>query len=811
MKKTRRLSSRPTLVDIRPADKTLDLYGFKAGTNKLSLEVLDTDPPDESPRHKLTKKQQALMAEHEVQLEDQRRVRTAELQFRHQDFRTEQIRILSRTDIFVPGPGISVEDISLERTRLVNLENTARQMVRERQDEVSTRVESLRHLKSAVLIQAYFRGYIGRKKFILTQRLKDINEATGEWIEVRDRQRGDVWFYNKVTGVSQWERPSELEDRITSKSNVKRLPRVIGGPAQRHASPPRHFDGNDPTPDDTNKGLSAVRFATDQIAANLKREAEAEKEIEGMLGLKSLQPEENLVAPDGSFKQPFLRETIRDALVETRFDSVSALIADLDHIYDESRPLFTSAVGTARRRIDRSRKPFVSVLMPLKKRSSKSPRHLLTEPIDSDESIRDLTLREVDHLGLEKQSEPLTAAMTMCFGCWSSGKIKSCTLHNDGRKVKASETMLLCRNWELAALRRRYRSEEIQEIFLQKAASLKYDIKRKKFLTVIEQRHPVYRTLHDLVRKCNSKSMLWIRVLHWTRSLLSLLHSGHVNTPKAIALGELMRQRQTRRNLSETQRFKRRVWNRLPLAPITGYSWQERNGLETLIHVRLDPVLQAEVRVIEINPLPHPMKLYEPRVYQMYLPKTIPMPTASSIPLSAPKSFIHNEFMSPNDGAAWFEVMAKSVAKDCIELASAQIQAVTPNVVDDVRKNKEPEVTTIKFATLGRKPRPEFKDVGGLPVELLVSQLITTLIPPQYGSLVVMENTSEGPRPSPEVAISFVSLKMDPVNQPYVYRPLEHILNNRKPPTITISTCPGIDPKHHFGLNRPEQTGEMVD
>lgn len=809
--KIRRLGSRSSKVVDLPTDKTLDLYSFKSGTNKLSLEVLDTDPPDESPRKRLTKKQEALMNEREVLLEDQRRIRTAELQFRNQDFRTEQIRILSRTDIFVPGPGISVEDLSNERTRLVNLEHSGRLMMQTHQEEKSTRLEVLRHQRAVILIQSCFRGFIGRKKAILIRRLKDINEATGDWIEVRDRQRGDVWYYNRVTGVSQWDRPSELEDRITPKSNVRKLPQVPANAAPRQKSPLRPSSSDGPQKDDFSKnGLSAVKFAADQVSAALLREAEAVKEVETILGLKYLQPEENLVAPDGSFKQPYLRETIRDALMETRFDSVSVLIADMDRIDNQSthvRDFFTS-----RHRIDRSRKSFVSVLMPLKKHSSKLNSELIVDTPDQNEATRNLTLREIKHPGIEGEIEVATDGTTMCFGCWSAGKINSCTLHSDGRKVMASETMLLCRNWKLAVLKRRYRSEEIQEIFLQKAASLKYDIRRKKFLTVVEQRHPVYRTLHSLIRGCNQKSILWVRTLHWARSLVSILHSGHVNLPKAILLGERMRQKRTLRNHSFVERFKVQNRTQFPLAPVTGLSWNERKGIETIIKFHMDPVLSTEVQVIHILPYPVPVKLYEPRVYQISLPKTIPMPESSSVLLKASENWsVRNDMMSQSDPASWVERMSKSVAKDCLEFASAQIRAITPASIDgNLQKINEPNVTTIKFATLGRKPRPELKDVGGLPVELLISQLITTLIPPQYGNLIVMEKTPVAPRHSPEITISFVSLAMEPVNPPYVYRPLEHILNYRRPPTISISSSPGIDPKYHYGLNRPEQTGEMV-
>ena len=41
---------------------------------------------------------------------------------------------------------------------------------------------------------------------------------------MRDRESGDTWFYNKRTGVSQWEKPDELDGQLSKSANVKRLP-----------------------------------------------------------------------------------------------------------------------------------------------------------------------------------------------------------------------------------------------------------------------------------------------------------------------------------------------------------------------------------------------------------------------------------------------------------------------------------------------------------------------------------------------------------------------------------------------------------
>lgn len=772
------------------------------GGNKVTVEILDADSPDVSPRERLTKKQLTFMKETEIALEDQRRVRTAELKFRSQDFKSEHIRILSKADIFVPRPGISMTDLTNEKTRLQCLEDSAREKRRVSSEETQQRVEALGCLRQAMKIQAFFRGHIGRKRAMLLYKLRDLGESTCDWIEVRDQPNGDSWFYNKISGISQWERPEEITDLISSKNNVRRLPQL---PEKIKVASGR---------------LSAVKFAAEQVLVAQQREAEEEeelhaaKEVNNILGLQYISPDDNLLAPDGYFKRPHLRETIRSALLETRFDSVSTLLADVDWV-QHRRPRTTP---TPSRPVDRSRRQMVSVLLPketLRSQTSKARLNIERRKDPTASSTRDLTIREVSHPGLQKASSGPHSAANMCFGCWSAGHKKSCTLHSDGEKrKKPSETMLLCRNWELGVLRRRYRSEEIQEIFLQKAASLKYDVKRQKFMTVVEQRHPVYRMLSMLITRCNHMAALWVKTVRWANSFVEMMHSGHINTPKAVDLGQRMRDARSRQNLKGLQTFLQKVHGQLPKAPITGYSYAERNGLECLLRKHYDGFLQEEVEIMTVGPVSVPVKLYEPRIYALTPPKTIPMPHAGSTSVTAnlETDGICNKVMLRKSSAAWLENLCKILTRDCTRIACSQIKSITPIAdIETLRRIKEPVDSTIMFATLGRKSRHGMLDVGGLPFELLVSQLITTYFPAPYGNLVVLEKTTIGPAPTPETSITFTSLLADPVNQTYVYRPLDHILNYRKAPTISIITSSKLaDEKYLCGFNRPEQTGETV-
>ena len=83
--------------------------------------------------------------------------------------------------------------------------------------------------------------------------------------------------------------------------------------------------------------------------------------------------------------------------------------------------------------------------------------------------------------------------------------------------------MLLCRNWELGVLSRRYRSEEIQEIFMKKNTSLRYDVRRKKFMTVQEYRHVIYRTLKQCIYQRNYSLYVLNKVKRWMVSFSEIL------------------------------------------------------------------------------------------------------------------------------------------------------------------------------------------------------------------------------------------------------------------------------------------------
>ena len=746
-------------------------------------------------------------------------------------------------DKYVTTKYTSADEIEQEKQRLMNIEERTRERAQFLQKESKSRTEYLQSDRAAVSIQRTFRGHLGRKKFSLIYQIKRVlvTDDPNDWIEVHDKDTGDLWFYNKVTQESQWTKPDILmkpkptsnfptlsKSRKSSLSDSKNkrqktievsmsLPsldamKATGVPTVSNDTPTRK-KSKYITPDQQKKMMS-------KSINDLKEQLQTQKEIDDELGISRLNKIEALTAPDGAFK-PQLRNVVMDALLDTRFDNVATVLADTrwfekneEVIPNKDTKREQEKLSLIESKIDPFRPPLVSVVTFNKKKMKKPATvQLENEPYDEQKdgthfinSASELTLNNIEHTGFEDNT---FNQQTMCFGCWSAGLNKKCSLHDAGRKVKASETMLLCRNWELEVMKRRYRSEEIQEIFMKKESSLRYNAKYHRFYTVVEQKHPIYRMTSQLLERFNARFSLFLKIKFWLRSLAEEYRQGNVH-PDTKEIAKLLRINRGLYNLKKIERFSTINRHLLPIAPITGYSWPERcNDIQYLFKY-FEKVLKEEVDIIKIDPIPVPKKLYEPREYHMSIPQTIPLlPYGQGAEVSE-QVLPANSYIDDLNPAAWVEKMASSIIRDKVDAALMQIKALTPLASSELKmKTKKPAPYTLKYATLGTKPLPGNLAVGGLPLEFLVYLIVSTYFPPQYGSFTVMDKSTVSPGVSPEITISFETVVMPPTVEGYVERPLEHPLSYRRPPTIAANS--NIDPhnKHFYGLNRPEQTGEQ--
>jgi len=433
--------------------KTRDMFNDA----RVTVEVLDDASPDTTPRPDEVVK--ATNARIKTVMDEQTRLRSLRSKedvMRKQSFYTEKSRVQSKADIFISKPGISAEDVSKEKDRLNKIEESARLKRMSYDAEMEDRREFYAQDTSVVKLQSLFRGHVGRQKFTLSKRLKEMtDDAACDWIEVRDRETGDVWYYNKISKVSQWDRPDELYSKLAGQNQLKTLPNISNGKTLDNSAAVTKernvtFSMTLPSLDATMRSTkslpgmysnkSTVELDSDTIEL---REAEAKtvtKELSHALGDSKLINKENLFAPDGTVK-PQLRTTVLDILLETRFDTVSTLLAD--NRWMEGDPVGDELVKNEAKiapseRVDKSRKSMVSVVTFNKKK----PRNMKQlENIDSAydieeekkwkasndiKSTADLTLKSIEHPGFEQSFEQ----STMCFGCWSSG-LGNDTIHNN--------------------------------------------------------------------------------------------------------------------------------------------------------------------------------------------------------------------------------------------------------------------------------------------------------------------------------------------------------------------------------------------
>lgn len=811
-------------------------------TNKATVEIFDDASPDVTPR------------DYEGDASDIDKTKElsyfAESHYRNLNFSNEQSRIKHGMDKFLTATFYTKEEIEEERRRLGRIEDSHKQRTKHLNFERQNRSGELKEDRAALKIQKSYRGHLGRRKFSLIYQIKKILKVDdpNDWIEVQDKETGDTWYYNKITNESQWEKPLVLQNQKVLSSTLPTLKSSTKKPsvskAKRQLDKALEVSMSLPTLD-AMKGIAVPMTAPisspgtltparkkmmSKSMTDMKEELQIQKEIDNELGVTKLRKMEALTAPDGSFK-PQLRNVVMDALLDTRFDSVATVLADT-RWFEKNEELLPNLaqkkelekVPLIESRLDVFRPPLVSVLNFNKKKmkrsaiqieneameESKNP-HLLTHnnqnEYEKDQilSAAELTLNNIDHTGFE---DPISQQM-MCFGCWSAGLNKHCSLHETGRKLKASETMLLCRNWELEVMKRRYRSEEIQEIFLKKESSLRYNPKYHRFYTVVEQKHPIYRMTSQLLDRYNSRFSLFSKIKFWLYSFVDEYRQGKIH-PDSFELAKLLRVKRGLYHLKKIERFTTINRHLLPIAPITGYSWPERCHEVEYLYKYHEKVLQEEVDMIKIEPIPVPKILYEPREYHVPTPQTIPLLPYGHGDTISERVLPGNTFIDDLSPAAWLEKLCSSVTLDKIDLALMQIKAVTPLSNIDLKiKTKRPMPNSLKYATLGSKPVPGNLAVGGLPLEFLIYMIVSTYFPPQYGNFLVMDKSTVSPGVSPEVTISFDSILMPPTVQPYIERPLEHPLTYRRPPTITLNSNVTPDNKHFYGINRPEQTGEQ--
>ncbi|KAG1713226.1 hypothetical protein DVH05_000946 [Phytophthora capsici] len=874
----------------------------KKGKSRLTIEVLDDEDQED----------QDVQAPNQNATAPQSRVAPID----PSDFDAEEMRIRQAKDTFYPDMRPSKHSVEWQKSafereqnrqeEIVNGERLrADQMMRSKQWKRGKTLEN-RLETSATLIQAHSRGFLSRRKH---KRQVEADSSTNnskepetdQWHQVRDIERGEVWYYNATTGVSQWEPP--VGQAFTPAAKVSRSLPTLNSPSVKSLTRTnqRSYSSLDALPPLSPSCSSARSVSSDQEQQH--RMSGALKRVIKSPRLPSLQPEftsspnpwecdsvppsersisseqtdmdqpvfdrrrsplpfddrddqvleedpnsdwqtnNTLFRADGT-RNSRLRDTIRSALHVSKFDSISSLIASnvvLRRKTPGKGPYNQGTPGSRRREIvlgKREEPVLVAVLARDRgktkgegpgarskaKAASRSgkPPHIrdLADPGFQETTARRSPKKKTQQ-DEEDDSDAKEAArreaVRVCFNCWSASNGRHCDLHTDPReatrKVRTAESALMCANWELDQLRRKYRAEEIQEIFMKQQASLRYDRQLKQYVTVIECRHPIYRAVEQLSTAWNKTMRRKLHTRSWFRSFLEQIRTNRL--PRALGGKDsrppsLFTLKSTLQNARWVSKYSESVCEFHPKAPVTAKDRTGNHPVPLRDVIMINPAHPQLRHWILVTEYTKPIALYKPRVYPLPPPRCVPMPVPTFLermPLPVP-----NVHIDAGHSASWLERLSARMAAAALQKAALQIGACSPpHGSTDARRTKHARPLVVLFATFSRKPTPGNLDIGGLSAELLIHMLVTTYIPAQFGNFVVVDRRSVAPSPSQDETASFACLFVEPTTPEYVYRALQHALNVRRPPCIVIAARVHVEPQleaRRFPVNRPEQTGE---
>ncbi|KAL3670298.1 hypothetical protein V7S43_004611 [Phytophthora oleae] len=898
---------------VKPSKKTSKVSTGNSGKSRLTIEVLDDE--DEEDQHAEATDQNVKAPRGQVDPVDP---------IDPSAFDAEETRIRQAKDIFYPDMRPSKYSVEWQKTAFQREQNRQEEIVngerlradqltrkkqRKRQQTLENRLEV-----SATLIQAHSRGFLCRRRYKRqveadTSTNNSKEPETDQWHEVRDIERGEVWYYNAATGVSQWEPP--IGQAFTPAAKVSRSLPALNSPSVKSLTRTnqRSYSAIDTLPPLSPSCSSARSVSSDQeqqhhMSGALKRAIKSPR-------LPSLQPEftsspnpwecdsvlpsersisseqtdmdqplfdrrrspplqfddrddqvldeeedsnsdwqtnDTLFRADGT-RNSRLRDTIRSALHVSKFDSISSLIASNVVLRQKSVPGKGSRnqgiPGSRRREIVLGKREEPVLIAVLARDREKMKREVNSEPPGvrskakaasrggrpphirdlADPGFLEATARKSPKKKTQQDEEDdpdvkeaaRRDAVRVCFNCWSASNGRHCDLHTDPReatrKVRAAESALMCANWELDQLRRKYRAEEIQEIFMKQQASLRYDRQLKQYVTVVECRHPIYRAVEQLSTAWNKTMRRKLHTRSWFRSFLEQIRTDRL--PRALGGKDsrppsLFKLKSTLQNARWVSKYSESVCEFHPKAPVTAKDRAGNHPVPQRDVIMINPAHPQLRNWILVTEYTKPIALYKPRVYQLPPPRCVPMPVPTfleRLPLPVP-----NVHIDAGHSASWLERLSARMAAAALQKAALQIGACCPpHGSTDARRTKHMRPLVVLFATFSRKPTPGNLDVGGLSAELLIHMLVTTYIPAQFGNFVVFDRRSVAPSPSRDETVSFTCLFVDPTTPEYVYRALQHALNVRRPPCIVVAAKVHSELQleaRRFPLNRPEQTGE---
>jgi len=498
--------------------------------------------------------------EQQERLEALERARAEEAKLRELSFRDEESRVREGLDGFVPHKvtqvAPAVKELDQERSRLNKVEAAMNKKGKIRLENLSNRDRRVAEMSAATNIQRVVRGKQHRKRALYKKKSLQMKEDGITLLPP---------LHPELPGPDPTQYGPQPPDNRPKGS----------GSANVDMDDSNYLLGDEEEDDDgdNQERGKGSRLPSLRISKNMSRKRKGNRPPRPMSASSSISslstassdldldeaiPIERtprLFLPDGS-PDIKLRDTVRNALRVSRFDSVSTLLASgpLARKVRNATAKMKKGVrgGNSANVVDKVRnmhEPYRNAQgkeaapggigtkkagFKIVKQGGNGNNATFASPKKPSKTNQDMhgppAMYEVSHGGFDTgerterdemsdtdstASSQLTSRSRqgsgkkrkkrqVCFACWSAGDdmVKRCDMHeeddnapDDGR----DESILMCGNWNVHALRRRYRAEELQEVFAKAVSSLRWDLNRKQFVTVIECRHPIYRMINGLL------------------------------------------------------------------------------------------------------------------------------------------------------------------------------------------------------------------------------------------------------------------------------------------------------------------------
>ena len=501
-----------------------------------------------------TKDETPVQKENRERLEALGRARSEEARLRELSFRDEESRVREGLDGFVPHKvtqvASAVKELDTERDRLDKVEATINKRGKTRLDNLSARDRRVAEMNAATDIQRLTRGKVGRRKALIKKKQLEM-KADGITLLPP--------LHPELPGPDPTTYGPQAPDNTPKGSGSANVDMddsnyLLGEDDQDDERlPSLHLSLNKKSRRRNNGGLPPRPMSASSTVSSLST-ASSDLDLDEAIPVERTP---RLFLPDGS-PDIKLRDTVRNALKVSRFDSVSTLLASgplarkvrnatakmkrsrngvrstgssQAAVVDRVRDMHEPYRGTDGKEAgggsgsSRERAPFnvksssgaSSTIMSPSKKGKRTKDHGppamyevshggfdTGERTEADESMSDTASEAGSIVSKSSKSGKRRKKRQVCFACWSAGDdmVKRCDMHEEDENAPddgRDDSILMCGNWNVHALRRRYRAEELQEVFAKAVSSLRWDLNRKQFVTVIECRHPIYRMINGLL------------------------------------------------------------------------------------------------------------------------------------------------------------------------------------------------------------------------------------------------------------------------------------------------------------------------